>query len=343
MGGVEISSSDSGQQPVHRNSSMKIRSGFVTILGRPNVGKSTLLNKLVGAKIAIVSAKPQTTRTALSGVVTVDAKYPFAAELLKKLPESAAGPNSAPLAQIIFLDTPGLHDPETRLGRQMMEEVRAGLAERDLLLFLADASRPFGSRDAAALDWVRRAGTATFLLLNKIDQIAKHKLLPLIERYSKLHDFEEVIPIAALTGENLPLLLERIIARLPEGPLYFPPDQITEQPLRFLAGEIVREKLIQETHQELPYAAAVLVQQFEEKKNLVHIGVEIFVERDGQKAIIIGSGGQMLKRIGTLARQELEAILSQKVFLELHVRVREGWRDDRRFLEELDWRKMAGR
>src|SRR3972149_4898035 len=255
MGGVEISSSDSGQQPVHRNSSMKIRSGFVTILGRPNVGKSTLLNKLVGAKIAIVRAKPP-----------------------KNLPEPAPGPTSAPLAQIIFLDTPGLHDPETRLGRQMMEEVRAGLAERDLLLFLADASRPFGSRDAAALDWVRRAGTATFLLLNKIDLIAKHKLLPLIERYSKLHDFEEVIPIAALTAENLPLLLERIIARLPEGPLYFPPDQITEQPLRFLAGEIVREKLIQETHQELPYAAAVLVQQFEEKKNLVHIGVEIFVE-----------------------------------------------------------------
>ncbi|MBI3933821.1 MAG: GTPase Era [Acidobacteria bacterium] len=321
---------------------MKTRSGFVTILGRPNVGKSTLLNNLVGAKIAIVSAKPQTTRAALSGVVTVDAKYPYAAELLRRLELSGVRAHSEPIAQIIFLDTPGIHDPETRLGRQMMEEVRAGLAERDLLLFLADASRPIGSRDEEALAWTRRAGTCTFLLLNKIDQIAKPKLLPLLDRYRRLHDFEEMIPISALTGENLPLLVERIVARLPEGPLYFPPDQITEQPLRFLAGEIVREKIIQQTQKELPYACAVLVQQFEEKGSLVHIGVEIFVERDGQKAIIIGRGGQMLKRIGTLARQELEAILSQKVFLELHVRVRQGWREDRRFLEDLDWRKMVG-
>jgi len=322
---------------------MKTRSGFVTILGRPNVGKSTLLNKLVGSKIAIVSTKPQTTRTALSGVVTVDDKYPYAEELLQKLRESGTAPDAEPLAQIIFLDTPGIHDPVNRLGRQMMEEVRAGLAERDLLLFLVDATRPFGSRDEEALAWVRRAATCTFLLLNKIDRVAKFKLLPLIERCRGLHDFEEIIPIAALSGENLSLLVERIVARLPEGPLYFPADHITEQPLRFLAGEIVREKLNQLTHQELPYASAVLVRQFEEKSNLVHIGVEIFVERDGQKAIIIGKGGLMLKEIGTLARRELESILSQKVFLELHVRVREGWRDDPRFLEELDWRKMVGR
>jgi len=322
---------------------MKTHSGFVTILGRPNVGKSTLLNKLVGSKIAIVSAKPQTTRTALSGVVTADAEYPYAGELLRKLPESEKQPGSEPLAQIIFLDTPGIHDPQTRLGRQMMEEVRAGLAERDLLLFLVDASRPFGARDEDALAWARRASTCTYLLLNKIDQVAKFKLLPLIERYRGLHDFDEIIPISALTGENLALLVERIIAKLPEGPLYFPPDHITEQPLRFLAGEIVREKLIHQTQQELPYACAVLVQQFEEKTNLVHIAVEIFVERESQKAIIIGRGGQMLKQIGTLARQELETILSQKVFLELHVRVRQDWREDRRFLEDLDWRKMVGR
>lgn len=321
---------------------MPIRSGFVTILGRPNVGKSTLLNKLVGSKVAIVSAKPQTTRTALSGVVTVDAEYPYAGELLRRIPEQERQPGAEPLAQIIFLDTPGIHDPETRLGRQMMEEVRAGLAERDLLLFLLDASRSFGSRDQEALAWVRRAGTTAYLLLNKIDRVAKLKLLPLIERCRALYDFEEIIPIAALTGENLSLLVERIVARLPEGPLYFPPDQFTEQPLRFLAGEIVREKLIQQTHQELPYAAAVLVRQFEEKKNLVHIGVDIYVEREGQKAIIIGRRGQMLKHIGTLARQELEVILSQKVFLEVHVRVRPGWREDQRFLQELDWRKMTG-
>lgn len=321
---------------------MKMRSGFVTILGRPNVGKSTLLNKLVGAKIAIVSAKPQTTRAALSGVVTVDAKYPYASEVLRRSAELGDATGSEPFAQIIFLDTPGIHEPETRLGRRMMEEVRASLAERDLLLFLADASGFCGPRDEQALDWARRSGAATFLVLNKIDHVAKLKLLPLIERWKGLHDFAEIIPVSALTGENLPRLVERIISRLPEGPLYFPPDQITEQPMRFLAGEIVREKLTQLTHQELPYACAVLVQQFEEKGSLVHIAVEIYVEREGQKGIIIGSGGQMLKRVGTLARKELEAILNQKVFLDLHVRVREGWREDRQFLEELDWRKMAG-
>jgi GTPase len=320
---------------------MKTRSGFVTILGRPNVGKSTLINKLVGVKIAIVSAKPQTTRAAVSGVVTVDAQYPFAGELLDKLPE-VDRKSEDPLAQIIFLDTPGIHDPASRLGRLMMEEVRGALAERDLLLFLADATRPFGSRDEAALDWVRRAGTPTFLLLNKIDQVAKHKLLPLIERTCQLHDFAEIIPVSALTGLNLPRLIERIVARLPEGPLYFPPDQITEQPMRFLAGEIVREKLIHETRKEVPYACAVLVRQFEEKGNLVHIAVDIFVERDSQKAIVIGRGGELLKRAGTAARQELEAILNQKVFLETHVRVREEWREDAPFLRELDWKTMVG-
>jgi GTP-binding protein Era len=319
------------------------RTGFVTLLGRPNAGKSTLLNKLVGSKIAIVSAKPQTTRTALSGVVTVDANYSYAGELLRKMSESGKPSGLEPIAQIIFLDTPGIHDPETQLGRRMMNEVQAGLAERDLLLFLVDASRSFGPRDDEVLAWTRRAGARTYLLLNKIDQIAKFKLLPLIDRYRALHDFEEMIPISALTGENLPLLVERIVDRLPEGPLYYPSDQITEQPLRFLAGEIVREKLIQLTLQELPHAAAALVQRFEEKTNVVHIAVDIFVERDGQKAIIIGRGGQMLKQIGALARQELEAVLGQKVFLELHVRVRRDWREDPRFLEDLDWRKMVGR
>jgi GTP-binding protein Era len=319
------------------------RTGFVTLLGRPNAGKSTLLNKLVGSKIAIVSAKPQTTRTALSGVVTVDANYSYAGELLRKMSESVKPSGLEPIAQIIFLDTPGIHDPETQLGKRMMNEVQAGLAERDLLLFLVDASRSFGPRDEEVLAWTRRAGARTYLLLNKIDQIAKFKLLPLIDRYRALHDFEEVIPISALTGENLPLLVERIVDRLPEGPLYYPSDQIAEQPLRFLAGEIVREKLIQLTLQELPHAAAALVQRFEEKTNVVHIAVDIFVERDGQKAIIIGRGGQMLKQIGALARQELEAVLGQKVFLELRVRVRRDWREDRRFLEDLDWRRMVGR
>ena len=321
---------------------MSIRSGFVTILGRPNAGKSTLLNALAGSKIAIVSPKPQTTRTSLSAVVTVDAQYSFAAELLRRHPELANGKAHEPLAQIIFLDTPGIQDPRTRLDRQMMEEVRVSLAERDLLLFLVDVTHPVTSRDEAALDWIRRAGAPSFLILNKVDQLPKLQLLPLMDRYRKLHDFAEIIPLSALTGENLPVLVERIVTKLPEGPLYFPPDQITEQPMRFLAGEIVREKVIQQTGEELPYACAVLVREFEEKKNLVHIAADIFVERDGQKAIVIGAGGRMLKLIGTQARMELEKILGEKVFLELNVRVREGWREDPRFLEDLDWRRMAG-
>jgi GTP-binding protein Era len=321
---------------------MNTRSGFVTILGRPNVGKSTLLNALVGSKIAIVTPKPQTTRSALTGVVTVDRQYPFAGELLRRSPEFEALPASEPIAQIVFLDTPGIHEPETRLDQQMMEEVRGALAERDLLLFLADASQFFGPRDESALEWVQRAGTPAFLVLNKIDQTSKPKLLPLIERYHGLHDFKEIIPISALTGDNLPLLIERIVAHLPEGPLYFPPDQITEQPMRFLAGEVVREKVIQQTRQELPYACAVLVRQYEEKEKLIHIAADIFVEREGQKGIVIGAGGEMLKRIGILARKELEGILEKQVFLELRVRVREKWREDPRFLQGLDWRKMVG-
>jgi GTP-binding protein Era len=321
---------------------MSTRSGFVTILGRPNAGKSTLLNQLAGSKLAIVSAKPQTTRAAITGVVTIDAGYPFAQELLRRSPELRERPSSEPLAQIIFLDTPGIQDPRTRLDTQMMEEVRGGLADRDLLLFLADASEHVGARDEAALDWVRRAGAPSFLVLNKIDRIPKLQVLPIMDRYRKLHEFREIVPVSALTGENLPVLVERIVAALPEGPLYFPPDQITEQPMRFLAGEIVREKVIQQTRKELPYACAVVVREFEERAALVHITADIIVEREGQKAIIIGAGGEMLKRIGTRARQELEAILNQKVFLELHVRVREGWREDPRFLDDLHWRKMVG-
>jgi GTP-binding protein Era len=321
---------------------MKTRSGFVTILGRPNAGKSTLLNRLVGSKIAIVSAKPQTTRAAVSGVVTIDREYPFAQELLQRYPELKQSPDAEPFAQIVFLDTPGIQDPRTRLDSQMMEEVRAGLAERDLLLFLADASRPVGSRDEAALEWVRRGGAPSFLVLNKMDRIPRLQLLPLMDRYRKLHDFREIIPVSALHGEGLALLVERIVSNLPEGPLYFPPDQITEQPLRFLAAELVREQVIQQTRSELPYACAVVIQQFEEKASLVRIAADIIVEREGQKAIIIGAGGEMLKRIGTRARQELETILNQKVFLELHVRVREGWREDPRFIQGMDWRKMLG-
>ncbi len=322
---------------------MKPRSGFVTILGRANAGKSTLLNALVGSKIAIVTDKPQTTRTTIQGVVTLPAPKADRDRPGTRLPRQANQPAmQETAAQIIFLDTPGIQWSGSRLDKQMMKAVRAALAGRDLLLLLVDAMQRFGAGDRAAVDRVCGAGVSCFLLLNKIDRVAKATLLPLIDRYQKLHDFTEVIPISALKGENLPLLLDRIVAHLPEGPFYFPPDHITEQPMRFLAGEIVREKVIMQTRQELPYASSVLVGTFEDNPKLIHIAAEIFVEREGQKGILIGKRGEMLKRVGTLARQEMESILGKKVFLDLHVKVREKWRDDSRFLQALDWRSMAG-
>ena len=318
------------------------RSGFVSILGRPNAGKSTLLNALAGSKLAIVSDKPQTTRTAIQGVVNVPRA---AAKEGTHAGQDISSQNDSAqelAAQIIFLDTPGIQQPASRLDREMMREVRAALEGRDLLLLLVDAAVRFGHRDREAVALLKETSTPCFLLLNKIDCISKKVLLPLMEQYSKLHEFREIIPISALTGENLPLLLERLVACLPEGPLYFPPDHITEQPMRFLAGEIVREKVILLTRQELPYASAVVVDRFEEEPSLIRIAATLFVERESQKGIVIGAGGQMLKRIGTLARQELESILNRKVFLELFVKVRKEWREDPRFLRELDWRRMAG-
>jgi len=325
---------------------MQCRSGFVTILGRPNVGKSTLLNTLIGSKIAIVTAKPQTTRSAIQGVLTLDGQQNSFGVTIPSSPgqgdATEHSPSSSPFAQIVFLDTPGILEPRSRLDEIMVEEIREALAGRDLLLFLVDASQPFGPKDEAALEWIQSAGIPCFLLLNKIDRITKTALLPLIDEYRKLHEFAEVIPISALTRENIPLLLERILALLPEGPLYFPADHLTEQPVRFLVAEMIREKIGIETRQEIPYSSAVVVERFEEKETLTCIAAEIFVERDSQKGILIGAGGQMLKRIGTLARQEIEAFLGQKVFLELYVKVQGKWRDDPRFLSKLDWRKMVG-
>jgi len=300
---------------------MVFHSGFVSILGRANVGKSTLLNALIGSKIAIVTEKPQTTRTAIQGVVTVNGKR--------------AG-------QIVFLDTPGVQKPRTQLDKLMMEQVRGALQDRDLLLMLVDASSPYGPGDESVLDLVKKAGVPCFLVLNKVDLVSRVTLLPIIEQYRHKHDFAEVIPVSALKRVNLDRLTDQILAHLPEGPPYFPPDYITEQPVRFLVGEIIREKIILATREELPYSTTALVEKFEEENNLIRIAANIFVEREGQKGILIGVRGQMMKRIGTLARQELEAFLGKKVFLELRVRVREKWRDDPRFLQLLDWRKMAG-
>jgi GTP-binding protein Era len=297
-----------------------MKSGFVSILGRPNAGKSTLLNQLIGAKIAIVANKPQTTRTSIQGVLTL------------------------PDAQIVFLDTPGIHKADSLLNKRMMDTVRAALGERDLLLLIVDVSRKFGELDRHAVDLIRKADTPTLLLLNKVDLLHKDKsaVLPLIEQYRALHEFADYIPISARKGEGLPELRQNIVARLPEGPAYFPADHITDQPDRFLAAEIVREKILQATQEEVPHSVAVAVDSWEDTPKLIRIYATIYVERGGQKGIIIGAGGAMLKSIGTLARTEMERLFGRHVYLDLHIKVQPRWREKPAFLAALDWRTMAG-
>lgn len=300
---------------------MAFRSGFISIIGRPNAGKSTLLNKLVGEKVAIVTPKPQTTRNRILGIVDVPAR------------------KGRPAGQIVFIDTPGVHKPDSWLNKKMMREVHEALEGHDAILLIVDATEKFGPGDRFTLDLVKKVGGLVFLLLNKIDRLEKPRLLPVIAEYDKLHDFREIIPISALKGDGLELLLDRILAALPEGPRYFPKDQITDQPERFLAAEIVREKVLLETTQEVPYASTVMVERWEESPRLTSIAALIYCEREGQKKIIIGRSGEMLKKIGTAARWEIERILGTKVFLELFVKVRPDWRESREFVEELDWRK----
>jgi len=301
---------------------MSFRSGFVSIIGRPNAGKSTLLNALVGEKVAIVTKKPQTTRNRILGMVNVKGK------------------KGKQAGQIIFIDTPGVHKPESQLSRRMMQEVHDALEGRDLILLLVDATQKFGTGDEFVLDLVKRTGGPVFLLLNKVDLLHKERLLPLIAEYSKLHDFAEIIPISAQTGHGLDVLLDKVIARLPQGPKYFPADQITDQPERFLTAEIIREKVLNATGQEVPYATAVVVERFEEGPRLTKISAAIFCEREGQKAILIGKGGEMLKKIGTSARLELEKRLGTKVFLELFGKIVADWRSSKRFFDDVDWRKQ---
>ncbi len=297
----------------------KFVSGFVSILGRPNAGKSTLLNTLVGMKLAAVADKPQTTRTSIQGVLTLEG------------------------AQIVFIDTPGIHDPDTALNRRMLDTVRAALAERDLLLYLADATRPFRADDAKSAGLLKGSSTPVLLVLNKIDRLKnKAALLALIERYKSLYDFAEYIPISARTGDGIDVLRDAIVGRLPEGPPYFPPDHITDQPERFLAAELIREKILCETREEVPHAVAVVIDRWEETERLTRVLATIFVEREGQKRIVIGAKGSVMKKVGTLARQEMEQILGKKFFLEMHVKVRPKWRENPQFLDAVDWRSMVG-
>jgi GTP-binding protein Era len=303
---------------------MAFHSGFVCILGRPNAGKSTLLNALVGQKLAIVSPKPQTTRNRILGVVQVPAQK-----------KKAGG-------QIVLIDTPGVHKPDTSLGRKMMSEVREALEGCDLLLLIVDVTRKFGREDEAVLEMAKKSGTPVFLLLNKIDLLRnqKDKLLPIIDEYSRLHAFKEIIPLSARKPEGLDLLLEKVIAVLPEGPRYFPADQVTDQPMRFMVGEIIREQVLVATSEEVPYATTVLVEQFEEGPKLTRIAAAIFCEREGQKRILIGKQAQMLKKIGTAARLQIEKMIGTRVFLELFVKVSPEWRDSHSFIDELDWRRQ---
>ena len=299
---------------------MSFRSGYVTLLGRPNTGKSTLLNALVGEKVAIVSPRPQTTRTRIQAVLHRDD------------------------AQVVFLDTPGVHHPRTRMNQEMMRAVRDALEGVDLLLVLVDSSRPTNEEDEMTVEIARKFPGPSLLLLNKIDAIRKEALLPLIERFRKLHDFREFIPVSALRGENLELLERKIVEHLPEGPALFPEDTFTDQPLRFMAAEIIREKILRETREEVPYATTVVVESFEEPQQegpagLARIRAVILVEKDGQKGILIGAQGQRLKKVGQEAREELEALLGCRVFLELFVKAQPDWRERPGVERLIDWRK----
>lgn len=292
------------------------RAGFVAILGRPNAGKSTLLNRFVGQKIAIVTSKPQTTRNRIQGIVT------------------------KPEGQIVFIDTPGLHEADTVLNRQMMREVAAALEGIDLLLLLVDASRTLPHSDSLLVEKAKRFGGKTILALNKIDRVPKPMLLPLMNAFAKALPSATLVPISALKGDGCDALLREILEKLPEGQPFFPEDQITDQPERFLTGEIIREKAIDLTYHEVPHALAVRVDQFEEGPKLLRLHATLCVERDSQRKILIGHKGEMLKKIGTAARKELEGLLGTKIFLEMFVRVDPGWRQSPQKVRELDWHRQ---
>jgi GTPase len=291
-----------------------MKAGLVSFVGRPNAGKSTLLNALVGTKLAIVSDKPQTTRNRILGV------------------------RNYPEGQIVFIDTPGIHRPLHRMNVRMVDAAVATMKDVDLLGLVVDASEPPGQGHRFVLELVRKADMPAILVLNKIDRIAKPTLLPMIERASREHDFAEIIPVSALTGDGLDRLEAAMLAHLPAGEPLYPEDYLTDQPERRMAAEMVREKVLQATHAELPFSTAVVVDRFEEPsppKGVLRVYCTIFVEQPSQKPIVLGRGGEMIKRIGTEARQDMERFFGTRVFLDLHVKVKPDWRDDERVLDEL--------
>ena len=289
------------------------RSGFVALVGRPNVGKSTLLNRILGEKVAIISDKPQTTRTRILGV--------------KHLPG----------AQMVFLDTPGIHKPKFELNKRMVEVALHVLDEVDLVFFMVEATEPPGHGDRFVLERLKERDVPVVLVVNKVDLVKKVRLLPLIDEYSRMHGFADIVPVSAKTGDGVDHLLELALARMPEGPAYFSEDVVTDQPMRVLAAEIIREKLLQKTRDELPFAIAVGIDSFKEEGRMARIGATIYVEKDSQKAIVIGKHGQILKDVGTYARIDMENLFGMKVFLELWVKVKASWRQDERMLVELGY------
>ncbi|AEF94711.1 GTP-binding protein Era-like-protein [Desulfotomaculum nigrificans CO-1-SRB] len=280
------------------------RSGFVALVGRPNVGKSTLLNKLVGQKVAIMSDKPQTTRHKIHSVLSRND------------------------AQIVFLDTPGIHKPRHKLGEYMVDVALGALKEVDVVLFLVEATGPPGAGDRYIAEQLKEIKTPVFLLINKVDLVKKEEVLERIVSYKDLLDFAEVVPVSALAGENVDRLVDTIVQYLPEGPQYYPADMVTDRPERFIMAEIIREKVLHLTSEEVPHSVAVVVEQIQARSNgVVAVHAVIYTERESQKAILIGKGGNMLKEVGRRARQEIENLLGSKVYLELWVKVKKDWRN----------------
>ncbi|MFQ5789501.1 MAG: GTPase Era [Acidobacteriota bacterium] len=287
------------------------RSGFVSVVGRPNVGKSTLINRIVGRKVAIVTAKPQTTRNRILAIAKTQG------------------------GQIIFFDTPGIHRPQHQMNRFMVEAALSSLTRVDLVLLMVDITQAFGKGDQRVLELVQKAKTPVFLTINKVDRVEKPSILSVIDDYRKRHDFAEIIPLSALKGDNVDRLVRLLEKYLPEGPPLFPEDALTDLPERFFVGELVREKILLYTREEIPYSTAVRVECWEDKEDLTRIEASILVERQSQKGILVGRGGSMLKKIGSAARTDIERFLGTRVYLGLHVIVRQRWREDRQLLAEL--------
>ncbi len=286
------------------------RSGFIAIIGRPNVGKSTLMNCLLGEKISIISDKPQTTRNRIRGIL------------------------SRPDAQLVFIDTPGIHKPLHKMNEIMVNTALGTYSEVDVIMLLVEATEKPGGGDRFIIDSLAKVRTPVLLIINKVDLIAKERLLPLMQEYSTLYAFAEIIPVSALK-QDLGGLVDALLKRMPTGPKYFPDDQLTDQPERFVVSEIIREKIFELTKEEIPYSTAVMIDQVKEEPGLTRIDATIFVDRDSQKGIVIGKNGALLKEIGTRARLDAEKLLGVKVFLQLWVKVKKGWRDDDRMLRNV--------